>query len=40
MTEDDAQEVVIRLADSDARFPSAARDDLFAWAGAQHPPLI
>lgn len=35
LTADDAQELIVALADTDARFPSAARDDLLGWARGQ-----
>jgi predicted nucleic acid-binding protein len=35
-----AQALIRALADSDARFPSAAREDLFHWARSQDPPLL
>jgi predicted nucleic acid-binding protein len=38
--ESSAQSLIKSLADNDARFPAAARDDLFGWARAQHPPLL
>lgn len=38
--EPEAQRLVRNLADSDARFPQQARDDLFAWARMQDPPLL
>lgn len=34
------RDLIKGLADTDARFPRAARDDLFAWAREQHPPLL
>jgi predicted nucleic acid-binding protein len=40
MTESRAQQLINDLADTDARFPSEARDDLFAWARACDPPLL
>ena len=40
LSEQRAQALVNSLADSDARFPQAARQDLFAWAQSQHPPLL
>jgi predicted nucleic acid-binding protein len=35
-----AEDLIRCLADTDARFPGAARDDLFAWARSQNPPLL
>lgn len=35
-----AQDLIKSLADSDARFPSMAREDLFGWARSQNPPLL
>jgi len=35
-----AQQLVQNLADTDARFPAAARDDLFGWARSLEPPLL
>lgn len=35
-----AQELVRSLADTDARFPQQARDDLFGWARTRNPPLL
>lgn len=35
-----AQELIRSLADADARFPQAARDDLFGWARSRNPPLL
>jgi hypothetical protein len=40
MSEQQAQALVNSLVDSDARFPQAARQDLFGWARSQHPPLL
>jgi predicted nucleic acid-binding protein len=40
MDEARAQELIQVLADNDARFPQAARDDLFSWARSQNPPLL
>lgn len=40
LTESDAQELIRSLADADARFPSAARENLFSWARSQDPPLL
>lgn len=35
-----AQDLVRSLADNDARFPKAAREDLFGWARSLSPPLL
>ena len=40
LTEERAQVLIAGLADADARFPRAARDDLFAWARSRNPPLL
>jgi len=40
LTEQKAQELIRNLADTDARFPAAARDNLFEWARSRNPPLI
>jgi hypothetical protein len=40
ISEQQAQALVNSLVDSDARFPQAARQDLFGWARSQHPPLL
>jgi predicted nucleic acid-binding protein len=40
LTESRAQELVKNLADADARFPHAARQDLFVWARSRNPPLL
>jgi predicted nucleic acid-binding protein len=40
LTEERAQSLIRSLADADARFPHAARTDLFTWARSQHPPLL
>lgn len=40
LTEPEAQDLIARLADTDARFPQAARENLFAWARSQSPPLL
>ena len=40
LAKDRAQELIRKLADTDARFPHAARTDLFAWARSQDPPLL
>ncbi|MDG4832267.1 hypothetical protein O7627_23580 [Solwaraspora sp. WMMD1047] len=38
--EANAQTLIERLADTDARFPLEARDNLLAWARTRHPPLL
>lgn len=40
LNEAEACDLIKALADTDARFPQAARDDLFGWARAQDPPLL
>lgn len=40
LDETDAQLLVRRLVDAEARFPAAARDDLFKWARTRNPPLL
>jgi predicted nucleic acid-binding protein len=40
LSESRAQALIRSLADTDARFPSMARDDLFGWARSQIPPLL
>jgi predicted nucleic acid-binding protein len=40
LTEDAARELIRSLADAEARFPRAAREDLLQWARSQHPPLL
>jgi predicted nucleic acid-binding protein len=40
MDEARAELLIQGLADSDARFPRAARNDLFGWARSQNPPLL
>jgi predicted nucleic acid-binding protein len=40
LNEAEASDLIKALADTDARFPHAARDDLLGWARAQHPPLL
>ena len=40
LTEVRAQELIRNLADSDARFPAEARNNLFAWARSRNPPLL
>jgi predicted nucleic acid-binding protein len=40
LTEYEAQRLVRSLADNDARFPRAAKEDLFGWARARNPPLM
>jgi predicted nucleic acid-binding protein len=40
LTEARARELIRSLADADARFPRAARDDLFGWARSRVPPLL
>lgn len=40
LDESKAQSLIDDLADTDARFPQAARQDLFGWARAQNPPLL
>lgn len=40
LDEPTAQALISRLADTDARFPRTARDDLFGWARTQNPPLL
>lgn len=39
-TEERAQALITSLADTDARFPQAARNDLFDWARTRKPPLL
>ncbi|MEU7830993.1 hypothetical protein [Nonomuraea sp. NPDC049129] len=39
LSESSAQDLIRCLADTDARFPSAARADLFGWARSQNLPL-
>jgi predicted nucleic acid-binding protein len=40
LTEPRAQGLIRNLVDADARFPQAARDDLFTWARTRNPPLL
>lgn len=40
LSESRAQTLIRDLADTDARFPTAAREDLFGWARSQRPPLL
>lgn len=40
LTEAAAQDLIGSLADADARFPAAARKDLFEWARTRNPPLL
>ncbi|WFE21917.1 hypothetical protein O7621_00540 [Solwaraspora sp. WMMD937] len=40
LSESKAQELISNLADMDARFPVAARENLFEWARSRNPPLI
>ncbi len=40
LTESRAQDLIKNLADADARFPQAAREDLFGWARSRNPPLL
>lgn len=40
LTESRAQDLIKNLTDADARFPRAAREDLFGWARSQDPPLL
>jgi hypothetical protein len=35
-----AQALIQSLADTDARFPAAARTNLFEWARSRNPPLL
>nr|MDT0658951.1 hypothetical protein [Micromonospora sp. DSM 115978] len=38
--EANAQALIEQLADTDARFPPEARNNLLAWARTRHPPLL
>jgi predicted nucleic acid-binding protein len=40
LTEVVAQTLVRNLAETEARFPVAAREDLFEWARTRNPPLL
>jgi predicted nucleic acid-binding protein len=40
LTESEAQQLVCSLASAEARFPQAAKDDLFGWARTRNPPLL
>ncbi|HET8680405.1 MAG TPA: hypothetical protein VFM54_00795 [Micromonosporaceae bacterium] len=40
LTEAGAQALIESLADTDARFPAAARENLFDWARSRNPPLM
>jgi hypothetical protein len=40
LSEIEAQLLVRKLVDAEARFPAAARDDLFKWARTRNPPLL
>jgi predicted nucleic acid-binding protein len=40
LSESKAQILIQSLADTDARFPAAARENLFAWARSRNPPLL
>jgi predicted nucleic acid-binding protein len=40
LNETTTQELIRSLADADARFPQAAREDLFGWARSRNPPLL
>jgi predicted nucleic acid-binding protein len=40
LTESRAQQLIKNLVDVDARFPHAAREDLFGWARSRNPPLL
>jgi len=40
LNESKAQTLIERLADTDARFPAAARNNLFEWARSRNPPLL